>query len=286
MAATGITGLIKKRYSCRSYRNEPLAEDDKSAVEKLLAQKIAGPFGSTPQFVLLSSEPGDSGSLKKLGTYGFIKNPAAFVAGYVRESEMDLEDYGYCMEKIILTLTGMGLGSCWIGGSFRKSSFTERAGITNDEIIPAVASTGYIADKETITDRIVKAGAGSKKRKPWDELFSNEKFKPLHLSVNDPYTEALEMVRLAPSASNRQPWRVVNNTGTNIFHFYMERTASYTISNKLFKLADLQRIDMGISMCHFELTASENGLRGKWIKKETEINAPAGWEYTVTWIGE
>ena len=31
----------------------------------------------------------------------------------------------------------------------------------------------------------------------------------------------------------------------------------------MFKMADLQRVDMGIAMCHFELTCNELGIKGK-----------------------
>ena len=52
----------------------------------------------------------------------------------------------------------------------------------------------------------------------------------------------------------------------------------------LLNLVDLQRMDMGIAMCHFELTAREAGLKGEWVVKEPEIEKPDGLtEYTVSW---
>ena len=49
------------------------------------------------------------------------------------------------MEKAILYATGLGLGSCWLGGTFRRSRFAERISARSDEIVPAVASLGYPA---------------------------------------------------------------------------------------------------------------------------------------------
>ena len=46
----------------------------------------------------------------------------------------------------------------------------------------------------------------------------------------------------------------------------------------------LQRVDMGIAMCHFELTAHELGLQGSWIVDEPKLMKPEGAEYTVTWM--
>ncbi|NTW17838.1 MAG: hypothetical protein HGA41_10345, partial [Syntrophaceae bacterium] len=59
-----------------------------------------------------------------------------------------------------------------------------------------------------------------------------------------------------------------------------------TLTFKLLRLADLQRVDMGIAMSHFELAANERGLKGKWVVKEPQIGKPDGMtEYTVSWAG-
>jgi len=86
-------------------------------------------------------------------------------------------------------------------------------------------------------------------------------------------------VRIAPSASNQQPWRIIRDKSGKNFHFYLKRTKGY---NKLFQGISLQNIDMGIAMCHFELTAKEAGLKGNW---NIENNGPAteGLEYIVSW---
>ena len=51
------------------------------------------------------------------------------------------------------------------------------------------------------------------------------------------------------------------------WHFYCQRTPNYgrgTIVFAVLRLADLQRLDVGIAMCHFGLTAREQGLSGSW----------------------
>ena len=287
MKGKGIEEIIRKRYSCRSYKDISLSEKDRNDIKEFISQEFTGPFGSSSRFTIFASEPADSTALKGLGTYGFIKNPAAFIAGIVKESTMNMEDFGYSLERIILHSSEMGLGSCWLGGSFKRSSFADKAKIAEDEIIPAVAAIGYPADKKTITDRIIRASAGSAKRKDAEELFFSSGKKKLNINYKEGYGRVLEMVRLAPSASNKQPWRVVKEDGKNIFHFYIERTASYARQIKLVGGADLQRVDMGIAMCHFECTAIEMGLKGIW-KNESISGAaiPAGWEYSITWDGE
>ncbi len=279
--------LITRRYSCRTYRDSMLSEGDIAGLNRIISQNHTGPFGSGIRFMLKAASSGESSSLKELGTYGFIKNPAAFIIGAAKNSGMYLEDYGYVMESIILEATGMNLGTCWLGGSFRRSRFAEKIGLNENEIIPAVASVGYISDRERIAGSLIRAGAGAVKRMPAGSLFFDEKMKPLTLDPGSVYSKALEMVRIAPSANNKQPWRIIKSDGKDIFHFYLDRSALYSATNRLFKLADLQRIDIGIAMCHFELIARENNAAGSWgIDPGTAAQSPSGWEYITTWTGE
>ena len=46
----------------------------------------------------------------------------------------------------------------------------------------------------------------------------------------------------------------------------------------------MQRIDMGIAMCHFEQAARALGLQGRWLFAEPAITRPGELaEYTATW---
>jgi hypothetical protein len=80
-----------------------------------MANNNVGPFGSPVRFSLVAAKPGESETLKKLGTYGFIKGARAFIIGAIKHSEKNLEDYGYLMEQVILFATSLGLGTCWLG---------------------------------------------------------------------------------------------------------------------------------------------------------------------------
>jgi nitroreductase len=100
------------------------------------------------------------------------------------------------------------------------------------------------------------------------------------------YASALEMVRRGPSASNRQPWRVVKDG--NMWHFYLQRTPGYRerMLVRLFTVADMQRIDIGIAMCHFELMARDHGLDGHWVINTPDIEKLDEFtEYSASWVG-
>lgn len=279
----GIEDIIRSRYSCRSYNGQPFSEDDRRALNELAAERHTGPFGGGARFILVAAGSSDGGELKGLGTYGFIRNPAAFLIGVIDREKMNLEDFGYLTETLILRATEIGIGTCWLGGSFNKSSFVSRASLSESEMIPAVVAAGYAADKKTLTDRVIRRAAGSDNRKQGSELFFERGMSPLLIEPGSGYGTALEMVRLAPSASNKQPWRIIRD-GDSRFHFFLERTPGYYKRNSSVVNADLQRVDMGIAMCHFELYAKDKKLQGEWsVEKPVAIKTPASFEYTVSW---
>ena len=104
--------------------------------------------------------------------------------------------------------------------------------------------------------------------------------------AGDPFAAVLEGVRMAPSASNKQPWRIVRR-GRD-WHFYLQRTKGYGKGSAIFvmlRLADLQRVDLGIAMCHFELVAREHGLAGIWVARDPGLQLPGkDAEYVATWV--
>ena len=277
--------LARRRRSCRKYRATPLADEARRPLEAFLAANRTGPFGGRPRFALLAATAEDRSALRGLGTYGFISGAAGFIVGAIERGPGDFEDYGYLMERAILRATDLGLGTCWLGGTFAKSGFAARIGLAAGEVLPAVAAVGYAVHDSQAKDRIRRM-AGSNLRRPAEELFFDAAFgAPLPPAAAGPYAEALELVRWAPSASNKQPWRIVRTPEG--WHFYLERTRGYGKGTLLFavlRLADLQRVDMGIAMCHFELAAREAGQDGTWVTESPGIARPrAGTEYTATW---
>lgn len=280
-----VVDLIRRRSSCRTYLVQPIEPSLQHQLTNFAATLGPGPIGGTARFQLIAADPDDSAALRNLGTYGFIKGATAFMVGATRDGEEKLEDFGFLMEKLILFATDLGLGTCWLGGTFTKSSFAQRVHAKPDELIPAVSPVGYCAPTRRPVDRLIRNRAGSDRRLPVEHLFFDQQFHtPLSLAEADNYALPLKMVRLAPSASNRQPWRIIR--GEAGWHFYLRRTPGYrdSILNRLFTQADLQRIDMGIAMCHFDLTARELGLVADWVKDNPDIHLPDEFtSYIATW---
>ena len=222
----------------------------------------------------------DSDELKGLETYGFIRGASGFIVGAVDQSVNNLEDYGLLMEDIVLFATSLDLATCWLGGSFHKDNFSARINTQAHEIVPAVVSVGMGADRRNLVDRIIRNVAGSKKRLEWHHLFFDSDFKtPLTKARAHHFAPVFDMVRLSPSASNKQPWRLVLEGGS--VHFLLQRTHGYR--RPMF--SDLQRIDMGIAMSHFEAVCRELNISGTWENFNIAATTPENWEYIVTWGG-
>jgi nitroreductase len=192
------------------------------------------------------------------------------------------------MEKIVLFATDLGLGTCWLGGTFRKSKFIKVIDKKENEILPAVLSIGYPAKKRRIMENLIRRSARGSWRREWDVLFYEGDFtKKLEQANAGNYATALKMVRAAPSASNKQPWRLVKEIGKDVFHFYLHRSKGYQNNLDKIGVSDMQRIDIGIAMCHFELTAREQGLNGNWeIMKQDIEDLPERTQYIISWKAE
>jgi nitroreductase len=277
-----ITEIIKKRFSCRTYADKPIEVETLQKLKEVMNSLPSGPFGGKPRLTLVSADSSSPQEWKQLGTYGVIKNARLFVVGAIKDTANAMEDYGYCKELLILRATEMGLGTCWLGGTFSSSSFARAINLQKGETLPSISPIGYPAQRKSLAEKMMRGVAGADKRKSWSELFFADNFSTrLTQAQAGIYEKALENVRIAPSASNKQPWRVLYETKRNIFHFYIARTFSY----KLMGIVSMQDIDLGIAMSHFALTIQESGTKGKWLVDST-VSKEKSLDYIVSWQGE
>ncbi len=274
-----VIDLIQNRSSWRSYESRPLDVQLRDTIRKYLETQTSGPLGHKTRFQLIEKDDPALFDNARLGTYGFIKNAKNFIVGALVPGDRHWEDYGYLLEKIILKMTDLELGTCWMGGTFKRSEFGRAINVSENEVVPAITPVGYPTGKRSLRDGIIRWGAKSHSRKAWENIFFETDFETqLNRDTLGGYAVVLDMVRLAPSASNKQPWRVVHQRDR--YHFFLQRTPNYAGH---IKSADLQRIDMGIAMCHLELTARDLGLNGIWEDLRPDLELPDYIEYCITW---
>ncbi len=263
-----IIGSIQKRTSIRTYTGKSLSEDHIVKIRQYIG-KLQAPFGVKARIELIRTNSGEEPI--KIGTYGFIKGAREYLALIYEDAEFAETAAAYMFEEAILFCTDLGLGTCWLGGSFSRNDFKKQIKLQPNEKLRIVSPVGYIADKKSFFDKyIVRLGKEGRSRKPFEKLFFENSFdNPSTENTAGIYSTPLEMVRIAPSANNMQEWRVLLEE--KALHFYKQP----------YPLFD--NIDLGIALCHFELTCRELGIEGKF---EVLTNSPINdkIEYVISWI--
>ena len=268
---------VKTRYSVRTFKDQPLSLDARAKIESYITT-LSNPFDSSVTFRMLESKAAVNG--EKLGTYGMIKGATEYFGATVSPGDLSLEGLGYEFEKLILYAASLGLGTCWLGGTFNRSEFAKAMDVKENDIFPAISPIGYPADRKSLKEFLVRRAVKADKRKKWEELFYNMNFaSPLSQTEAGVYAFPLEMIRLAPSASNKQPWRIVRDGKS--YHFYKTTAPGY--SDKLG--FDVQLVDMGIAACHFHLAAMEKDLAGGFkVLPAPAIAVPENTGYIFSWV--
>ena len=251
--------IIKTRKSVRTFNGEKITPEDK---EKLLnyTKTIENPYNIPVEFILLDREKDNLSS-------PVIEGEDTYIAAKVPQVKHCEEAYGYSFEKLILYAWNLGIGTTWIGGTLNRPLFEKAADTKDDEYIMIVTPIGYPSKTQSEVDVKLRESVGGDERLPSSNLFFENDFNTPLDSIED----CLDAVRWAPSAANRQPWRIVKEN--NNYHFYLEHTPGYSSSIGW----DVQKIDLGIAICHF-LYVKE----GKFIIDEPEIESDEYTEYIAT----
>ncbi|MEO0107738.1 MAG: nitroreductase family protein [candidate division WOR-3 bacterium] len=270
-----IFEIILSRRSCRSFDQSPVLPEARAILQAACTELTSGLLAEPARFAWLDLHSQD----RKLSG-GLIRNASGLLVGGVQASRLAYTSYGYLMEQLVLKATDIGLGTCWVA-LFARELVSEFGPGPND-VCPAVVAVGNLPDRVSFRDRIIRAAARSDGRKPWSELFFRERDgSALNRSQAGTYAPALDMLQLAPSAGNSQPWRVIKAVSAPVFHFYVRPTPHR------YEKHPLHEVDIGIAACHFELGARASGLAGRWQVLEPEYVPPlAHCSYIVTWFGD
>ena len=262
-----ITETIQQRRSVRTYTGKPIDNETIENIKNYIAG-LKAPFEAECRIELIQADTGNKPA--KLGTYGFIKGASDYIVLIIKEAPLAEEGAAYVFEQVILYCTSLGLGTCWLGGSINKSSFKKHLVLNPDEKLRIVSPVGYASDKRHTSLLSIMSSSAPKPRKPFAVNFFHTQFGiPLTEDMAGDYAHPLRMVRIAPSANNKQSWRVVMDN--HALHFYKSFSFGF------------DSIDMGIALCHFEQTCIESGIAGHF---EVLKNAPTGKKatYVISWI--
>ncbi|MDE7141466.1 MAG: hypothetical protein K2O33_01050, partial [Muribaculaceae bacterium] len=188
-----IIEAIKERRSVRNFNGQPLTEEQKDALEKIVSG-VVNPFGGS---VSIRLESFDLRAGFRPGTYGMIRGASDFFLIAFADDEVSAIAAGFCFEQVVLRAWEMGLGTCWIAATFNNTDFGRSQTWPAGERLRVVSPVGIAAGKG-VMERLTRAALGSKNRKPFGRLFFQEHAgRPV--PEDSPFREPLEMMRLAPS---------------------------------------------------------------------------------------
>ena len=265
-----VKELIKNRRSVRTYDGRELTREDK---EKLLAvmETIENPYGMKVSFKLMDA-----------GEHG-LKCPVVvgtelYIGGKIKRAPFAFEAFGYAFEMLVLHAQSLGIGTVWLGGTMNRRVYEAAMELGEDEMMPCASPLGYPAKKTSLRESMMRKAIKADERLPFEELFFDGSFDtPLTREKACELADPLDMVRWAPSAVNKQPWRVVIKDGA--VHFYLKRSKGFGGHEGL----DMQKIDMGIALCHFDLTARECGIKLRFSQEDPELPHDDGAVYIASY---
>ena len=150
------------------------------------------------------------------------------------------DSIGFAGEELVLRLTGMGLATSWIDDSFNKDAVVDFVHLNENEKPVALIALGFPQGKE-----LFRLEGETLDRKPIKKITKN---------VDKKWHDIIECVRYAPSYKNIQPWRFyqVNDR----LDIYMKKDSEENIN----------QINMGIALKHFEIGCKHNNTDFEFVK--------------------
>ncbi len=260
---------IKGRKSVRTFDGQPLRDEDRACIEAYLPT-VTNPFGVPVRFVLLDAEEHGLSS-------PVISGESLYIAGKVDKVALADVAFGYAFEKLVLYAWSLGIGTTWIGGTMKRELFEQAAGVSGGEMMPCVSPLGYPAKRRSIREALMRRGVGADARMPAEKIFFDGAWDVgLPAEKQKGIADLIEMVRWAPSAVNKQPWRIiVTEQG---FHFYEKRDKGYVSD----RTGDIQKVDVGIALCHFVMGLEEQGVTPEVTVSDPGLVVPENVEYIAT----
>ena len=196
--------VIARRVSRRRYAPRQVPAD----VRERLAASCAELGVSDGARACLVDDAGQTLFTGLIGGYGRVAGAplaAAFVGRERGEGDDDGAEsaVGYLGQAFVLEATHLGLGTCWIAGSFDKERAAQLVALEPGERVVAVTPLGYPTARQPGGERLFRTMVKASSRA------SVEKLAPGILDGGWPQwaVTAVHAARLARRGTNRQPWR-------------------------------------------------------------------------------
>ncbi|UCG42840.1 MAG: hypothetical protein JSU73_13435 [candidate division WOR-3 bacterium] len=197
-----------------------------------------------------------------MGGYGKLVSARHLLLPRIQGDAHVLEDFGYRVEQLVVELTRLGLGSCYIGALGHEAEALDRLGSLPGERIPAVVVFGYpsTATAGKGFNRMIRSAIGADRRLRFDRfVFASSFNNPAELGLFQ--EKVMDALRHAPSAGNSRPWRVVIHG--DLAYFCVAQNTPYYRMTRAVRWG-YHLVDAGIGMANVSLAVAALGREAQW----------------------
>jgi len=220
---------IDIRCSRRKYEPSSLSGDLTATLEKLVAS--LPPVDGGRMELAFDNTTAFEGYRRN---YGLLTGVRHYVGLIVRDwDRIATEQLGYNGEIFALTAVTLGLGTCWVGGTFDRSVCPFR--LAQGESVACVVAFGEVQAALSFKERKIR-NVAHRHTKTTEEMFTAD------APVPEWFMAGMQAVQKAPSTENRQP----------VTFSYRDGQVSAWIPESTNILLPL---DFGIAKLHFEIGA-------------------------------
>ncbi|HSQ88516.1 nitroreductase family protein [Romboutsia sp.] len=175
-----------------------------------------------------------------------------------------LQNIGFAIEKVVLQLTTLGLGTCWLDCSLKREDimeFIDLDDIETDDVNlndfeDSCENENTKNNKEDDIENpyiIIAFGYAQEQEKLFKAIKVDQDRKSIkHISkkMDRKWIKVLNAVRVAPSIKNCQPWM-----------FYYSKDGIHIYEEKQKKsLENMTHISMGIALRHFDMACEKYNI--------------------------
>ncbi|MDF2944149.1 MAG: Nitroreductase family protein [Herbinix sp.] len=219
---------IELRQSRRGYLGTPIPIESIKQLQTSIEQ-----YNKTSGLSIQWIEDGRAAFQGFSMGYGMFSGVRSYLALVGKTTDVNLkEKAGYYGELLVLEATKLGLGTCWVGGTFNRNQCPAK--VREDETLISLIIIGNVAEKKGFKENAIYKLA-HRGTKSLVELYTSE------TQVPDWFSEGMKAVQKAPSAINQQPVQFTYRDG------FVTAEVKHTDNH--------QPIDLGIAKLHFEIGA-------------------------------
>lgn len=263
-----VKQLIRQRTSVRTYDGRPLEAEVIDRLARHIAEPV-NPFEAPLELRMLDADEYGLSSHVIVGAH-------LYLTGKVRRNLLAEVAFGYAFEESCLYALSLGVGTVCLAGTLSRGAFERAMELAPDEMLPLASPLGYPKAKRSVRENLMRKAVGADERMAFEQLFFDGTFaRPLTPDGAGVFRDALEMVRLAPSAVNKQPWRIV--VRDNVAHLFERRTLKPGADG------DVQKVDIGIAAAYLDLTMRQDGHKGVFVHSQPDLSLPEDTFYRISY---